>query len=314
MQRIIFRDSNITIFQSQLFQTNSTVVVTDDVVLVVDPAWLPDEVMEIRNYVNSVKAGRPVFLIFTHSDYDHILGYGAFNPDKIFVTKAFDENPNKQEIIDQIIDFDHNYYVNRPYPILYPQGTFLVFKDGVQFRQGQTRLTFYMAPGHTADSMMIIVWQLGLCVAGDYLSNIEFPFIYHSSVEYEKTLNKLPLIHDRNWFTKLVPGHGEPALTINDWLRRRTEALAYIYTLRECVATGAPFDEDSLWFRYKFPRLQRHFHLDNLALVQAEFERGDWQWDESLSYDLFHKKRKPVEPLMETYEQTHEEFEEDDDD
>ena len=62
------------------------------------------------------------------------------------------------------------------------------------------------------------------------------------------------------------------------------------------IHVANPFDEDSLWFRYKFPRLQREFHLDNLALVQAEYDRGDWVWDESLSYDLFHKKRKPVEP------------------
>jgi hydroxyacylglutathione hydrolase len=279
MTKITYRDPHVTIFQSALFQTNSTVVHTDDVVLVFDPAWLPDEVLAIRQHVDSVRGSRPVFLIFTHSDYDHIIGYRAFEADKVFVSQPMAENPKREEAIEQVLEFDDQYYIRRPYPIEYPEGDFFVFRDGVQYRHGQTKMTFYLTPGHTADSMMIVVWQLGLCIAGDYLSDIEFPFIYHSSVDYVDTLEKLPRIHDRNWFTRLVPGHGAPALSINDWLHRREESLAYIYALRASIATGVDFDEDSLWSRYHFPRLQRKYHLENLALMTREYEQGLWQWN-----------------------------------
>ncbi|MBU6341941.1 MAG: MBL fold metallo-hydrolase [Bacteroidetes bacterium] len=285
MNKIIYRDPHITIFQSALFQTNSTVIKTDDVVMVVDPCWLPDEVMEIRNYVDRIKEFRPVYLIFTHSDYDHIIGYKAFEADKVFISQAMADNPLKDRVLEQAIDFDEKFYVDRPYPIEYPEADFHVFRDGVQFRRGQTKLTFYLAPGHTADSMMMVVWQLGLCLAGDYLSNIEFPFIYSSSVDYVHTLEKLPRIHDRNWFTRLVPGHGDPALTINDWLQRRTESLAYIYALRESIASGVPFDENSLWARYRFPRLQQKYHADNVNLMIREFEEGLWTWDPDFVFD-----------------------------
>ncbi|GAB4494437.1 MAG: hypothetical protein OHK0019_20750 [Saprospiraceae bacterium] len=285
MNKIIYRDPNITIFQSALFQTNSTVVKTEEFVLVVDPAWLPEEVAAIRQYVEDIRGERSVFLVFTHSDYDHIIGYKAFKADKVFMSKAMAENPNKENIVEQALDFDEKYYIERPYPIEYPQGDFLVYRDGVQYRQGQTKMTFYLTPGHTADSMMLIVWQLGLCIAGDYLSNIEFPFVYQSSVEYVKTLEKLPRIHDRNWFTRLVPGHGDPALSINDWLQRRTESLAYIYALRESIATGVQFDEASLWARYRFPRLQQKYHADNVALMTREYEEGLWTWDSEFSLD-----------------------------
>lgn len=286
MNRIIYRDPNITIFQSALFQTNSTVIKTDDVVLVVDPAWLPDEVLAIRQYVDLIREDRAVFLLFTHSDYDHIIGYRAFDADKVFMSEAFANNPGKEDIVEQIYDFDEKYYIDRPYPIEYPKGDFLVFRDGVHYRHGNTKMTFYLAPGHTADSMMVVVWQLGLCIAGDYLSNVEFPFIYHSSVEYERTLDKLPQIHDRNWFTRLIPGHGDPALNINDWLRRRTESLAYIYALRESIATDVPFDEDSLWTRYRYPRLQQQYHANNMILMRREYEQGLWTWDPDLMADL----------------------------
>ncbi|MCY7329509.1 MAG: MBL fold metallo-hydrolase [Saprospiraceae bacterium] len=294
MQKIIYRDPQVTIFQSALFQTNSTVVVTDDVVLVADPAWLPDEVTGIRNYVESIRGKRPVYLIFTHSDYDHIIGYKAFQADKVFMSKAMADNPEWEKSVAQAQLFDQQYYIDRPYPIEYPQGDFFVYRDGVQFRHGGTKMTFYLAPGHTADSMMIVVWQLGLCLAGDYLSNVEFPFIYHSSVEYEKTLEKMPHIHDRNWFTRLVPGHGDPALTINEWLRRRTEGLAYIYALRESISTGIPFDESSLWSRFRYPLLQRQYHLDNVALMTREFEAGLWTWDPDFSFEELIETRPDV--------------------
>ncbi|MCB0524041.1 MAG: MBL fold metallo-hydrolase [Lewinellaceae bacterium] len=286
---IIYKDHNITIFQSVLFQTNSTVVETEDVVLVVDPAWLPDEVMTIKHYVDSVKGGKELFLVFTHSDYDHIIGYKAFSPDKVFMSKAMEDNPNKEVVIEQALSFDEKFYINRPYPIEYPSADFTVFRDGVQFKHGQTKMTFYLTPGHTADSMMLVIWQIGLCIAGDYLCNVEFPFIYHSSIDYEETLEKLPSIHDKNWFTRLIPGHGDPALSIDDWLHRRTESLAYIYALRESISTGIPFDETSLWERYDYPRLQHKYHLDNLKLMTREFEEGLWKWDADLSVSVLNK-------------------------
>jgi glyoxylase-like metal-dependent hydrolase (beta-lactamase superfamily II) len=293
MNKIIYRDPNVTIFQSALFQTNSTVVKTEDSILVVDPAWLPQEVANIRKEVDEIRGNRPVFLIFTHSDYDHIIGYKAFQPDKVFMSKAMADNPEKDKCLEQALEFDEKYYIERPYPIEYPQGDFFVYRDGVQYRQGHTKMTFYLTPGHTADSMMVVIWQLGLCIAGDYLSNVEFPFIYQSSVEYIKTLEKLPRIHDRNWFTRLIPGHGDPALSINDWLQRRTESLAYIYAVRESIATGLPFDETSLWQRYRFPRLQRQYHAENVALMTRELEQGLWAWDPDFSLAVL--EESPIE-------------------
>ncbi|MBK9337699.1 MAG: MBL fold metallo-hydrolase [Lewinellaceae bacterium] len=279
MSKILFRDPNITIFQSALFQTNSTVVKTDDLILVVDPAWLPDEVAAIREYVDSIREERSVFLVFTHSDFDHIIGYKAFRADKVFMSELMVENPQRIAIVEQMLDFDEQYYIKRSYPLEYPEADFKVYRDAVQYRHHGTKMAFYLTPGHTADSMMVVVWQLGLCIAGDYLSNIEFPFIYHSSVEYEKTLEKLPRIHDRNWFTRLIPGHGDPALTINDWLQRRTDSLAYIYALRESIAMNTAFDLAALWEKYKFPRMPIKEHEANTVLMRREFEQGLWTWD-----------------------------------
>lgn len=279
MNKIIYRDPNVTIFQSALLQTNSTVIRTDEVVIVVDPAWLPDEVQAIRRFVDEIRGQRSLYMIFTNSDFDHIIGYRAFSPDKVFISKPMADNPNKEQVVEQAFDFDEKFYIERDYVHMYPEGDFTVFRDGVQYRHGNTKMTFYLTPGHSADSMMVVIWHLGLCLAGDYLSNVAFPIIGHSSVEYLNSLEKLPRIHDRNWFTRLIPGNGDPSLSIHDWLNRRTESLAYIYAMRESIATGIAFDEATLWSRYRFPRLQQKFHAENVALMLREYEQGLWVWD-----------------------------------
>lgn len=240
----------------------------------------------IRQYVDEIRGFKPVFLLFTHSDYDHIMGYKAIDADRVFTSEAMSLHPEKVKILEQAQSFDHQFYIERPYPLEYPQADFAVYRDGVQFRTGQTKMTFYLTPGHTVDSMMVVIWHLGLCIAGDYLSDVEFPFIKYSSIDYEQTLEKLPRIHDKNWFTRLIPGHGTPALTINDWLRRRTESLTYLFAIRESISTDVPFDETSLWQRYRFPLYQRQCHNDNLALMRKEFDQGLWSWDPAMHLDF----------------------------
>jgi hydroxyacylglutathione hydrolase len=149
MSKIIYRDPFITIFQSALYQTNSTVITTDEAVIVVDPALLPEEVIAIKRFVEEVRGKRQLYLIFTHGDYDHIVGYGAFKPDRVFMSKAMADYADKEARLERVLEFDNQLYLERSHPILYPEGTFFVYRDGVQYRNGNTKMTFYLAPGHT---------------------------------------------------------------------------------------------------------------------------------------------------------------------
>ncbi|MFZ4635675.1 MAG: MBL fold metallo-hydrolase [Saprospiraceae bacterium] len=279
MANILFRDPNITVFQSALYQMNTTVIHTDDVVMVIDPGILPQEVKAIQQLVYEKRGDKPLYLFFTHSDFDHILGYRAFSPNRTFMTEAMANNPQRDALLAEAKAFDERYYLRRHYPLEYPQGNFLVYKDGVQFRIGQTKLSIFLMPGHTADSMMVIIWQLGLLVAGDYLSDLEFPFITHSSVDYIESLLKLNDVHDRNWFTRVVPGHGSMTFDMESWMNRQQEGLAYIYALRESISTGVPLDEESIWSRYPMHQSLKPYHDENLALMRREFEQGLWTWD-----------------------------------
>jgi hydroxyacylglutathione hydrolase len=279
---IIYRDPNITVFQSALYQMNSVVVHTQDAVLVFDPGLLPDEVRAIQHLVLEKRRDKPLYLVFTHSDFDHIMAWKAFGPTRTFMTERMALSTRKEAIVQEMKHFDEQYYIERPYPLVFPEGDFLVYRDEVQFRVGQTKMSIYLTPGHTDDSMMIVVWQLGLLMAGDYLSDLEFPIITDSSVAYEASLIKLNLMHDRNWFTRVVPGHGSMAFDLNTWVRRQQMGLAYIYAMRESISTGLPFDTEGLFERYPRRHALEAYHRANEDLMRREYEAGMWVWEPDL--------------------------------
>ena len=86
----------LVVLESELFRTTSTIIHTSDYILIVDPNWLPREVEYIYDLVNQFPANIPRYLLFTHSDYDHIIGANAFPEAIVIASKAFSENPNKK--------------------------------------------------------------------------------------------------------------------------------------------------------------------------------------------------------------------------
>lgn len=258
------------LFQSALFQTNAAVIETDDLVLVVDPNWLPEEVGNICRLVETIRRNRPVFLLFTHSDYDHIIGYQAFENVTTIASEAFVRNKGKGKILKQIREFDDSYYIQRDYPITYPAIDYVVKNDGQSLQVGDTRLDFYLAPGHNPDGIITVVQPGGYLIAGDYLCDVEFPYIYHSSIEYEATLDKFGAILGKTAVRMLIPGHGNTTSDIGMMRQRIATSRRYIADLRESIASGTAFDVASLLGQYAFPVIQRKFHEGNVRLMRKE--------------------------------------------
>ncbi len=270
--KIQYKTPNIIVFESALFRTTSTFVVTDDLALLVDPNWLPIEIEAIQNMIRQQIGERPFYLLFTHSDYDHIIGYKAFPSAQVIASQTFANNPDKAAILRQIKDFDEENYIRRNYLIEYPAVDIAIEKDGEQIKIGETVLTFYLAPGHNADGIFAIIEPLGIWIAGDYLSNIEFPYIYHSSLEYERTIRKTISILTYHEIKMLVTGHGDIAFTETEILKRKKAALNYIHILRNSIEKNIPFDLKGLFQQYHFPKIMGHFHKKNIKLLKKEIE------------------------------------------
>lgn len=270
MHTIQYKAPLLTVFESALFRTTTTLVETDDLLLLVDPNWLPIEIENIQQVVKRKQGNKPLYLLFTHSDYDHIIGYRAFDNAQIIASQAFVDNKDREKILQQIKDWDDENYIKRNYPIEYPKIDFMVKEDGQQLQIGETILTFYLAPGHNIDGIFTIIEPLGIWIAGDYLSNIEFPYIYYSSIAYEETLAKVqPILKNHNPQI-LVTGHGDVALNHREILQRQTDSYAYIHALRTAIQQEKNFDFEELMEAYDFPKVMKAFHAGNVKLMKKE--------------------------------------------
>jgi glyoxylase-like metal-dependent hydrolase (beta-lactamase superfamily II) len=270
--KIQLQTPTLTIFESALFRTTSTLIQTDDFVLIIDPNWLPQEVQTIRDFVNTIKENRPIYLYFTHSDYDHIIGYQAFAEAKVIISNAFAENVDKAKIIEQINAFDDEYYIKRNYPIVYPKGDFLIGANGEKLKIGDTELQFFDAAGHNADGLILWIKSLGILVVGDYLSNVEFPYIYHSGKEYLATLNRVEAIVKTGEVKYLITGHGDFTSDLLEIQKRFDDSYHYIFTVINSIQKGVIFDLNELWEQYDFQRIMTKFHNGNLEVLTAELK------------------------------------------
>ncbi|PWK14904.1 MBL fold metallo-hydrolase [Tumebacillus permanentifrigoris] len=269
---ISYRARDITVFQSQLQQTTSTVLVTPDLVLVVDPCWLPEEVETIRQHVEAIRGTRPLYLLFTHADWDHIIGYRAFPDALVIASAAVHTYPEaqRQRKLSAIEDFYSENYIVPPYPVEFPTVDHIIEHEGQQLTIGETTITFYHAHGHTFDGLFTIVEPLGVFLAGDYLSDAEFPFIYYSSTDYERTMHKVEHILQHHEVSLLVPGHGSITEDCGEIRRRQQESLSYIAQVRDCILHDRPEELRTMIEHWTFARTFPRFHQDNINLITRE--------------------------------------------
>jgi len=271
---IQYQDAHALVFESDLFRTTSAVIQTPDLVLVVDPTWLPREIEEIAKTISVLANQRPVYQLFTHSDYDHIMGYGAFPEAKVIASQKLAHETDRVEAVEKVLEWDESYYIKRPYPIRYPQVD-IAANSGEKLTIGETILSFEASPGHNSDGLITVVDHPALTegpilIAGDYLSNEEFPFIYHSVKDYLHTLEKLEQVLSTNKPSILVPGHGDVTRDPQEMRSRWDASKAYIDQLTASVLSETEFDESDLWKRYPYKRGIRSFHLANLKLASKE--------------------------------------------
>ena len=110
----------------------------------------------------------------------------------------------------------------------------LVFDPGEALHVGPFTIETMALPGHTQCGAAYRVRDLDLLVVGDYLSVIEFPFVYVSTAAYRATLAALSDALERDPAGWVMPGHGRP-LSGDEALAVAREDLAYLHALKAAV-------------------------------------------------------------------------------
>ena len=270
--KIQYRTKDLILFESALFRTTTSLIIGEQYILLIDPNWLPTELDFIENTIQSLGKNVEKYLLFTHSDYDHIIGYGKFKTYKTIASKNFVDNKDKKSILKEIKKFDDKYYITRTYEIEYPIIEIAISGDDEKLQIGLDEYRFYQAKGHNKDGIIVFNQTKNILIAGDYLSNIEFPYIYDSLKDYKETLTKFENILKLQAIKIVVPGHGDYTTDTKEMVKRIEESKNYIAELEESIRTKKEFNETKLYTRYQFPIIMNQFHQNNIKLVKKELE------------------------------------------
>ncbi|EXJ23242.1 hypothetical protein ADIAL_1389 [Alkalibacterium sp. AK22] len=230
-----FHKDQLTVFQSALYQTTTAVVETEQAMIITDPNWLPEEVREIKQFVDDRLGNRMLYLIYTHSDFDHIIGAGAFPKAFVIASKAFHNNPGKRACLEEAKAFDSKHYIERDYTHVYPHVDRMITMDGDALKLGDMTLHFYLAPGHTADGLFTVIEPYGILLSGDYLSDVECPFISYNWKKYKQTAKKAGAIMEEHDIRCHVPGHGNVTEDKNEMIARLAFTQDYLDRLNRDV-------------------------------------------------------------------------------
>ncbi|MEM8527694.1 MAG: MBL fold metallo-hydrolase [Bacteroidota bacterium] len=268
--KIQYQDQHTTVFESALYRTTCTLIERADHYLLVDPNWLPLEIEFIAQKVAQIDKSKQGFLLFTHSDYDHIIAYERFAKSmQVIASQNFINHPNPEKELTSIREFDEEYYINRTYNISYPKVDVAI--DGTETRQfGGDNYHFLPANGHNKDGILTFHKELGILILGDYLSNLEFPFIYESVAAYQATLYRVENLLNSSSVKLMITGHGDCTKDLATIKKRLEQSQNYLDLLKESTIEGLSFPEEELWKRYRPSTFLRKAHKENLALAKKE--------------------------------------------
>lgn len=268
--KIQYQDPNLVVFESSIFRTTTSLIISESHLLLVDPNWFPLELDFIEAYIDELNHQGERFLLFTHSDYDHIIGYHKFKSYQTIASQNFVDNDDKQRVLNQIIALDDDNYVKRDHEITYPSIDHSIKADIEHKKLGGDNYTFYQARGHNKDGIITHNESKGILIVGDYLSNVEFPYLYDSFAHYKETLESTEKIISSNNITTLVPGHGDITHDKREMIKRIDESIEYIADLEKSVKENVPYDLVALLAKYDFPQVMTKFHNKNIELLKKE--------------------------------------------
>lgn len=256
----------IQVYQSPFWQLNSCLVQHLGTSIAWDIAFTTPEIYGILDQVRDVHSIEK-FHIYTHGDYDHIVAYPYLEGFVHLASEAMTERNDKQHSIDKLRRADHEFYFERPYEYAYPSIEKIVLKDCIQesVQLGSLEAIILKAGGHTGDGIFTVIPELSLWVAGDYLSDIEFPFIEDSIDEYFKTLDLADKILQDHQPEFMIPGHGSYSCSIRDTKHRIDQSRSYLDSLIKPDIK----DWRASWGHSPFETILDKIHLENIHRVRS---------------------------------------------
>lgn len=265
-----FCSEKLRVFQSRIFATNSSIIEFENSVLICDPTWFPDEIQSISDHVNKHFPKKKKYLFISHLDYDHVWGWPLFQ-DAFVIAPDLEIFKNQAEnCVKQWGEWDQGHYVKRAYKPSLPLRIDLALSGDLKFLIDNVEIRFVHLPGHTADSFAAFIPACQILLAGDYLSDVEIPWIGTSAKDYKSSLLKLrDNILSESVNITLVPGHGQVMTNMSAIQEIVENSLKYIDNINQA-------DDDSQAMissyiaTFPFPEASWEIHRQNIDILKLK--------------------------------------------
>ncbi len=268
---------NVYFFQSEIYaQVTAGAVIGPNWAVVIDTLALPEETIEIRNFIEQEIAVPIRYVILTHYHADHSWGAYLFSGATVIAHQLC------RQMLDtrgrsSLEEARTQNPVFRNARIILPQ---LVFSEGTMgLRVGKKALTLIPLPGHSADNLGVLVEEDRVLFTGDVC--MPLPYIVDGNIDdMIASLKKISKMGLEN----IIQGHGDIVLRgeIDGAIR---ENLAYLSAIRKVVRKAGrrkyPLDvlreadvESCGKSRVLIGGLAEHLHQRNLqALYRQMFNK-----------------------------------------
>ena len=187
--------------------SNTTFLVTDEGVIVIDTRVTPNEARKVKEAIRKQTQLPVLYVINTHYHGDHVFGNQVFKDTHTIIAHENVQKALKDESVKEHLNFFKN--LNIPSieeTVVTPPN--VIFKEKMDIWAGGYHLELIHMPGHTDGDLFIYIKALKTIIAGDLISNKKIPDMRDaSSIEdWMKALNYMGDLNAEIY----IPGHGEP--------------------------------------------------------------------------------------------------------
>ncbi len=266
---------NVYVFQSSLYaQVTAGVITGPDGAVLIDTLALPEETRDLSSFIERELRVPVRYIINTHYHADHSWGNSFFPGALVISHQDCYEMLRTRGVAALEAEKNENPQL-RSVEIILPSLTFE--KGELNIQVGKKTLSVFSLPGHSADSIAVLVEEDRILFSGDTF--MALPTIVDGDIDdMIASLKKIGKMGLEN----LVPGHGEIVLRGEIEAALRAD-LNYLNEIRKAVRSAArrryPLDiletihvEDCGKSRVLIAGLAEQLHHRNLiALYRQEY-------------------------------------------
>jgi glyoxylase-like metal-dependent hydrolase (beta-lactamase superfamily II) len=242
--------SSMPLFPKDHFQVNNYVLTGTEGTLVWDTLLDPRAISE----QSAAYTHQPVTAVYSHADWDHCLGTDGFQFTEVIAHKdAFERFSTDLPLEIRKVGRKQapEWITLRPVPPT------ITFTSKMKLEFGSFHVELISLGGHTSDSIVGIIPEFKLLLAGDALETIPVVNDAASVKGWSQALEKLSQRID---FEQILPGHGNP--TDRALLYQNIDYLSKL-------SNGTPFEIED-----KGP-FYRKTHRDNLQRMRNFHEQNN---------------------------------------